>query len=91
MKKIVSAAAIIILSIQLAACAQSKVIDGVEYHPYGAFNADQHKNPKIEYELVFGNLVWTIILCETIIAPIYFLGYAIMQPVSNKIPEVERH
>jgi hypothetical protein len=91
MKRAASITLAIALSIQLAACAKSKVIDGVEYKPYGIFNEEQHHNPNIEYELVNGNIVWSIILFETAIAPIYFIGWSIKQPVGKKVPEGQKH
>jgi len=91
MKKFRLMLVVSVMALGLAACAKSKVIDGVKYEPYGIFNEEQHRNPNIEYEIVFGNIVWSIILIETIIAPVYFIGFAIKQPVGKKLPESERH
>lgn len=65
-------------------CAQSKVIDGVEYDTHGLFNKDDKKNPNIQYELCWGNIIWGAVLCETIIAPIYFYGFSMWEPVGKK-------
>ncbi len=91
MKHILSVTTAMILAISVSACAKSKIIDGVEYHPYGLLNEDQHKNPKIEYEIVLGNVIWSVILIETIIVPVYMIGFSIKQPVGKKLPENERH
>ncbi len=41
-------------------CADTKVINGVEYDTYGLLNKDDKKNPTIQYELVWGNIVWGV-------------------------------
>ena len=67
-------------------CADSKVIDGIKYDTYGLINKDDNKHPDIKYELVIGNIVWSCILVQTVIAPIYFLGFSIYEPVRKKHP-----
>jgi hypothetical protein len=68
----------------MVGCSSSKVIDGKKYKPYGLINEDDRKDPDIEYDLVFGNLVWTVLLCETIVAPIYFIGFDLFEPIGKK-------
>ena len=62
------------------------MIDGVKYDTYGILNADEKKNPNIEYRMVWGNLVWSLILCETIIAPFYFIGFSMYEPIGKLDP-----
>ena len=47
-------------------------------------NEDSKKNPDIEYEPIWGNIVWGIILIETIIAPVYFFGFSLFEPIGEK-------
>jgi hypothetical protein len=75
---------VLALSILLAACAKPKEIDGVVYDSYGLLNQDSKKNECIEYELVWGNLIWGAVLIETVVFPIYFFGFSIFQPVGHK-------
>ena len=89
--KILRLAVILGLGLSLSACAKSKVIDGVEYQPYGLANEDVHRNPNIQYELVLGNVILSFILFETVVVPVYLVGWEIMQPVAKKVPETERH
>ncbi len=86
--KRIAIATVVAASLLLSACANSRTICGVTYKPYGIANADDVKNPDVEYDLVVGNLVWTVLLFETIIAPIYFLGWALFEPVGVK-PKVK--
>jgi hypothetical protein len=60
---------------------QGQVEQRVTYETVGIFN---DKNPEIEYEVIVGNVVWAIILFETIIAPIYFIGWSLQEPVGFK-------
>jgi len=67
--------------IMMAGCGNTKIIDGYEYDTYGLINRSEKRNPDIRYELIVGNVVWSVILVETIIAPIYFLGFSLYEPV----------
>jgi hypothetical protein len=75
---------ILILSLLVVGCAQSKVINGVNYKPYGIPNMDDRKSPKVHYEPCWGNIIWGCILCETIVAPVYFFGFSMFNPDSPK-------
>ena len=65
-------------------CGDTKRIDGYEYDTYGLLNESEKKNPNIEYRVIVGNIIWSAILVETVIAPIYFLGFSIYEPVDKK-------
>jgi hypothetical protein len=84
MKKIITA--LIAVSFLTLACAHDMVIDNVRYKPKGLFT---EKDQKIEYEFVWGNAIWGAILFQTIVAPIYFYGFSLQEPVSLK-PEAVR-
>ncbi|PJB09480.1 MAG: hypothetical protein CO120_09845 [Gammaproteobacteria bacterium CG_4_9_14_3_um_filter_38_9] len=85
MKKLI---AIIISASLLAACgnpASFKIEDKVKKYPtYGFFNSDTQKSEKICYEVSVGNVVWSIILVQTIVAPVYFIGFSLFNPVTIK-------
>lgn len=67
-------------------CGDTKVINGIEYDTYGLLNGDDKKNPEIQYEVIWGNVVWGAILFETIVAPVYFFGFSLFEPVGPKPP-----
>jgi len=77
---------ILLLSVFLFGCSKTKVIHGVEYDTYGLFNSEEKKNPNIVYEIVWGNVFWGIVGFESIIAPIYFFGFDVCQPVRWRQP-----
>lgn len=85
MKKIV-AVAIIVMMLLVSGCADKKTIDGIEYDTYGLLNRNEKENPDIQYEIVWGNVIWGAILSETIVAPIYFFGFSIWEPVGKRMP-----
>lgn len=73
-----------LFSFSLAGCGSNRTINGVTYGTYGLFNVNEKKNPDIQYELIVGNLIWGIVLVETIVAPIYFFGFSLFEPVGPK-------
>jgi hypothetical protein len=83
-KKIVSAIIIAALALQLVGCGQPLTDSGREIPTYGLLNAEQSKNSDYNYEISIGNVIWGIVLIETIAAPIYFFGFSLYNPVSKK-------
>ena len=75
----------LVFSVCFVGCGDNKTIRGVEYGTYGIINKSEMCNPNISYELIVGNVVWSVLLVETIIAPIYFIGFSMYEPVGVKI------
>ncbi len=87
--KMLSTAAILLFaSLFITSCADSKklTIDGKELvaEPYGWGNEEAQKVEGVVYEVSAGNVIWSIILCETIIAPVYLTGWELYEPVKVK-------
>ena len=78
--------AVIFLAVfALSGCGDTKVIGGVEYDTYGLISqVTDPPNPDIKYKPIWGNIVWGCILIETVIAPIYFFGFSMFEPVGKK-------
>lgn len=70
------------LAAMLVGCG-GDVVNGVTYDSYGIVNEQSQKNPNINYEISVGSVIWGIILCETIVVPIYIIGWDLMTPVSS--------
>jgi hypothetical protein len=68
----------------LTSCAKSKIIDGVEYRPYGLLNEESCKNDSIYYQVSAPAVCSGIIFSEMIIPPVYVFGYNLWEPVSSK-------
>jgi len=83
----------IILIISITGCAERKTIKSTEngttltrtYVPYGLLDPED-QNPDIQYRVSIGNVVWSILLFETVIVPAIILGWYLYEPVSPKIP-----
>jgi len=73
--------AVLCICLALAACGKNAYVNGKEYSTCGFINQSYACSPKIRYEAIIGNIVWGVILSETIIAPIYFFGFSLWQPV----------
>ena len=85
MKRAIASILIVaILGISLVGCGNTKVINGVEYDTYGLLNQNEKENPNIQYELILGNLILGVVLVETVIAPVYFFGFSLFEPVGPK-------
>ncbi len=84
MKKLLSVILILSMVLILFGCGETKIINGTEYDTYGLLNSDDKKNTDIEYGVIWGNVIWGAILIETIVAPIYFFGFSLFEPVGTK-------
>ena len=84
MRKLVTVLVTIIL---LTSCADSKefTIDGKKQtiEPYGWFDLEA-KNDSINYKVNVGNVIWSVVLVETVVAPILITGDQLFEPVSKK-------
>jgi len=81
MKKIIIA---MLATAMIMACSDNKTIDGVEYSTYGLMNNEDEKSDSIKYKVCVGNVIWGAVLAETVIAPIYFFGFDMWEPVAKK-------
>ena len=54
------------------------------YPTYGILNSDDSKSKNVCYKLSIGNLILSILFVETIIIPVYLVGFDIMNPVRLK-------
>ncbi len=82
MKKTI--ALMLAVSVILAGCGKPMTTSKKEYPTYGLFNESSAKSKDVCYEISVGNIVWSIVLVETLIAPIYFVGWSLYNPVRMK-------
>jgi hypothetical protein len=75
---------LVVMSFVLSACGQPLTTSTKTYPTYGLLNEGGSKSKDVCYEMSVGNVVWSIILVETIIAPIYFIGFSLYNPVRMK-------
>jgi hypothetical protein len=77
-------ALLVALCLVLSGCTRPLYANGREYKPYGLLNADERRSEKVCYEVSAGNVIWGIVLFETIVGPIYFFGFDFQNPVRMK-------
>ena len=79
---------LVAISALFTSCADSKkmVIKGEEVtvEPYGWANQEVQYNENVVYQINGGNIVWDILLCETIIVPVWLTGWQLYEPVKVK-------
>lgn len=80
----IAAACAVILS--LSACGEARTICGKTYDTYGIFQSEDEHNENIRYRVIPGNVVWSIVLIESVVFPVYFVGFSIYEPVDSKVP-----
>lgn len=68
----------------LVGCGEPINYSGKHYPTVGIVNQASEKSEKMCYEISVGNVIWSIILIETIVAPIYFVGWSLWNPVGPK-------
>ena len=92
MKKIVFLAALAVML--LASCAENKTFeksDGttVVAVPYGWMDKE-HAIDGVQYQICTPNFVLSVILCETIAAPVLLTGLELWEPVSYTEPNTTK-
>jgi hypothetical protein len=75
--------ALFLLLLSISACAEPRTIEGVTYVPYGLLSQED-KNPDIAYEPSAGNIFWSVVGFQTVVLPIYLVGWRLYQPVGKK-------
>lgn len=80
---------IVALGVLLASCGKPQYLgepnkSRVLYPTYGLFNEGTSKSKNVCYEISVGNVIWSIVLVETVVFPVYFVGWSIYNPVRMK-------
>ena len=75
--------AILIAMVLFAGCANDARIDGKLYEPKELFTMDE-KDTTIKYKVSVGNVIWSCLLSETLIAPVVLCGWYLWEPCYKK-------
>jgi PBP1b-binding outer membrane lipoprotein LpoB len=73
----------------LSSCADSKTFtdkNGKQFtaEPYGWANVNANKMDTVVYDINVGNVIWDIILIETVVVPVWLTGWEFYEPVRLK-------
>lgn len=82
--KTILAILLIAITLGLSSCAQDANFNGVHYETYGLFNEEDCKSDSVYYEISASSVIWSILCAETIIVPVYNVGWNLWQPVKLK-------
>lgn len=58
--------------------------NGKHYPTHGILNESSSKSKHMCYEISWGNVFWSVVLVETIVFPVYFVGFSLFNPVRPK-------
>jgi hypothetical protein len=83
MKKLISFVMAVAL---LTGCSEPLQTPEKTYSPYGILNDNQKHDNKVCYGASVGGIILSVLLSETIIVPIYIIGFDVMQPTRLKSP-----
>lgn len=83
MKRTISMLCVALILMLSVACGDGRTINGEYHDTYGLFSQNE-KDPDVCYTTIAGNVVWAIILVETIVAPVYFIGFSLYEPNDDK-------
>ena len=80
-----------LVAVMMAGCADKRTFqkaDGTTFtaEPYGWMNTSK-KVDGVVYDVCPGNIVWSIVLGETVVAPVLFTGLALWEPVDYVEPK----
>jgi hypothetical protein len=84
MKKVFKSVFFILLVVLLTSCADEKTINNVTYEPYGFLNEEIVKNDSVMYQVSPWAVFSGIVFCETIVVPVYIVGWELFEPVKLK-------
>ena len=73
--------AVLMLAVSMG-CGSNKTVNGVDHDTVGLFTLDE-RDPDVCYTVIAGNVVWSILLIETVVMPVYFVGFSIMEPTDR--------
>jgi hypothetical protein len=70
---------IVCVAMMFVGCASPKNINGKVVKPQGIFTIDD-KDPNIHYQVSMGNVIWSIVGIETVIIPVWLIGWQLWEP-----------
>lgn len=80
---------ILLIGILFTSCADSKTFTdnkGQTFtaEPYGWANQSEQKYDTVIYDVCVGNVVWDVLLFETVVVPIWLTGWELYEPIRLK-------
>lgn len=86
-RKIVSLLACVAFALASLGCGTNLEQDGETYETWGLFDRKTERDPAMCYEIIVGNVVWSVLLVETLVAPAYFVGFSLFEATGEPYNE----
>lgn len=74
---------VVFLFLMLTSCADSQYINGEEVSTFGLCDQELRKEG-VMYKVSPESVIWSIIFCETIVVPIWLIGWHLWEPYPPK-------
>jgi hypothetical protein len=72
------------LSLQKLGWGEIVEYNQIEVEPYGIFN-QKTKNDSIKYKVSVGNVIWSVLLSETVVVPVILCGWYLWEPKAKLV------
>jgi hypothetical protein len=90
MKRMIALVSVLTFLFLVVGCGHNMTIEGKKVETVGLINIainDEStmaiKRPDVKYRVIWGNVIWGAVLFGTAIAPIYFYGFSMFEPVEK--------
>ena len=67
------------LLLGVVGCGDNLYQDGKKYETWGVFDRRTERDPDMCYKIIVGNVVWSVLLVETLVVPAYFVGFSLFE------------
>lgn len=81
MKKVILG--LIVATLIFSSCAHDKLINNQVVKTYGWADYQVNKNDSVTYKVSVGNVLWSILLSETVVVPVYLTGWELFEPIDK--------
>lgn len=90
MKRYIAIFMCLILLTFIAGCGNPRTVDGITYDTWGLINKGEKHNPQIRYRANIPSIILAVLFVETIVVPIYVIGFNFMEPVGAINPNLPK-
>ena len=79
-KRWVAVKLLVSVALLTTACGGER-LNGVWYDSFGLANDTARRDPSVVYEISASSVVWAVVLSETVVVPIYIVGWDLYTPI----------
>ena len=82
---------IFLICVFLIGCGKDMIVNGKDRKTIGLINlvvndssVMEPKYGDVQYRVIWGNVVWGTLLFATVLAPVYFFGFSMFEPIGPR-------